>query len=602
MLSSEYLYVKEEILKLTEVDFTGRISIENFDGVSVKFDGTDAVIGCQSKVQFARGIFLLAQNYKNGAFEIEQKPNFEILASMLDVSRNGVFTIPSIKYWVTATAALGYTHFLLYMEDVYELEGYPRFGYMRGRYTKEELKEINRICEALGVEVIPTVQSLGHMAQYLQWGEASAIKDTDQCLLVDEPKTYVFLEKAFALMRECFPTSKLLNVVLDEAFDLGTGKFMKLHGYEPRSKIFGRHAERVFDLCKKYGFRARMAGDMFFRMKGNGNYYDNSVELTPDDAKNIPADMLIGYWDYYHTEKSKYHHYIKQHKNLGHDIVLGGAVWTWEGYVEDTVFTWQASVPFLEAAIESGEKYFFAYTFGDHGSETNFIRSIGSFAIFSEYCYRGIDCKKEDICAVSTFLTKMPYSHKFDIGKIHSDYHEDYRLAKKLMLGDVFYNLVNIKYDYDKVLNDLTAAEEKCAEFMKLNDRYRDYYEYCYFVAKLTREKLYIINSIRPAYQSNDRNCLWLLAKEKLPEFINDMTEFIEIFKKEWLKYKKPNGLEVVLLRLAASREQAYLRSQQIISYLNQEIDRISELDEELIENNHKVWETRLFTTSVWHI
>ena len=121
MLSSEYLYVKEEILKLTEVDFKGSISIERFDGVSVKFDGTNAVIGCQSKVQFARGVFLLAQNYKNGAFEIEQKPNFEILASMLDVSRNGVFTIPSIKYWVTATAALGYTHFLLYMEDVYEL-------------------------------------------------------------------------------------------------------------------------------------------------------------------------------------------------------------------------------------------------------------------------------------------------------------------------------------------------------------------------------------------------------------------------------------------------------------------------------------------------
>ncbi len=602
MLTKEFLFIKEEILRLVEVDFSGDITVTQFDGVSIKFDGENAVIGCSSKVQFARGVFLLAQNYKNGAFEITQKPRFEVFGNMLDISRNGAFTIDAIRHWVTCSAALGYTHFMMYMEDMYELEDYPRFGYMRGRYTKDELKEINRICESFGIEVIPSVQSLGHMAQYLQWSEASSIKDTEQCLLVDEPKTYIFLEKAFALMRECFPKSKIICISLDETHDLGTGNFMKKHGYEPRSEIFQRHAARVFELCKKYGFRARMSGDMFFRMKGKGYYYDSSVELTPEDAKNIPEDMIIGYWDYYNTKKEKHHHFIKQHKNLGHDITLSSAVWTWEGYVEDTVFTLQTSVPFLQAAIESGEKMFFAYTFGDHGSETNFMRSIGSFAIFSEYCYRGLDCTDEDIFKASEFLTKMPYEHKLQIGKIHADYHEDYRLAKKLMLGDIFYNLVNVQYDYQRVLTDVSDAEQKCSEYSKLNDRYKDYYEYCYYVARLTREKLEIIHNLRPAYETGDKEYLKLVAEQKLPEYINDMTAFIEIFKKEWLKYKKPFGLEVVLLRLASAREQAYLRSQQLSSYLNGETTSILELDEKLIENNYKIWETRLFTTSVWKI
>ena len=32
---------------------------------------------------------------------------------------------------------------MLYTEDTYEVDGQPYFGYMRGRYSKEEMKEID---------------------------------------------------------------------------------------------------------------------------------------------------------------------------------------------------------------------------------------------------------------------------------------------------------------------------------------------------------------------------------------------------------------------------------------------------------------------------
>lgn len=603
MLTKEYQLIKDEVLKLVESDFSGEITATEFDGVSVKFDGKNAVIGCSSKVQFARGVFLLAQNYKNGAFEITQKQRIEVLYTSLDLSRNGVFTLEALKNWIVSTAALGYTHLALYMEDVYELEGYPRFGYMRGRYTKEDLKKINSMCEDFGVEIIPDIQSLGHMGQYLQWGEANPIKDTAQCLLVDEPKTYEFLEKAFSLMRECFPNSKYLSVSLDEAHDLGTGKFMDLHGYEPRSSIFQRHAAKVFELCKKYNFSPRMAGDMFFRMKSKNHvYYDDSFDLTHEDAKNIPEDMIIGYWDYYHTKKEDYLYYIKQHRNLGHKISASSAVWTWEGYVEDTRFTLETAIPFMQAIIESKVDFVCANTFGDHGSETNFMRSIGLLPIFSEYCYRGLDCTKEDIFAASEFLTKMPFEHRLEIGKIHSEYHDDYKFAKKVMLGDMFYNFVNIPYDYDIAHADVSHAEQKAKEYMELNDRFYDYYRYCYYAAKLTREKLELINKIRPAYENGDKEYLRLAAEVKIPEYINDVRTFINLFKKEWLRDKRSNGIEVVLIRLSGAAEQAQFRQEQLLSYLNGEIDSISELEEKLIEDKHKTWHSRLFSASTWKI
>ncbi len=603
MIKKDQKYIEREILKLVESSFSGEITVTEFDGVSVKFDGTNAVIGCGSKVQFARGVFLLAQNYKNGAFEITQKPNFDLLAYMIDVSRNGVYTMDSIKRSILHMAALGFTHLSLYMEDVFEIEGYPRFGYMRGRYSKKDLKEINDFAESLGIGILPVIQSLGHMAQYLQWGEARAIKDTAQCLLVDEPKTYAFLEELIKTMRECFPKATELSLSLDEAHDLGTGAFMDKNGYEPRNSIFTRHATRLFDICKKYGFSPLMDGDMFYRNASKShNYYDKDVVITPDMAAGIPEEMKICYWDYYHTEEADYDYFMEGHRHLGHPLFLISAIWTWEGFVEDTVFTYKTAIPFLRSAIKNGEREFKVSVFGDKGNECNYMHSLGSLPIFSEYCYRGLDCTDEDIFSVSEFLTKMPYEHKFEIGRVHCDLHDDSYFASKNIYGDIFYNFVNTPHDYDKVLAEAKAAEQKTAEYMNLHDRHYDYYKLCHYMARVTRQKIELIHNVRPAYKNGDKEYLKLVVNEKLPEFLSDMDIFIDEFKKDWLRDKKPQGIEIVLLRLAAAREQAKLRLEQLNAYLDGSLETIMELDEKLIEDPQRTWGIRTFSASVWKI
>lgn len=49
-----------------------------------------------------------------------------------------------------------YSHFSqLYTEDTYKIDGEPFFGYLRGGYTQEHLKEIDDYAFNLGIEVIP---------------------------------------------------------------------------------------------------------------------------------------------------------------------------------------------------------------------------------------------------------------------------------------------------------------------------------------------------------------------------------------------------------------------------------------------------------------
>ena len=41
----------------------------------------------------------------------------------------------------------------------------------------------------MGVDLVPCIQTLAHMAQFLQWQEAAHLKDLPDVLLIDEPET-----------------------------------------------------------------------------------------------------------------------------------------------------------------------------------------------------------------------------------------------------------------------------------------------------------------------------------------------------------------------------------------------------------------------------
>ena len=94
---------------------------------------------------------------------MDNKVNFKRLGTMIDCSRNAVMNVSSLKNWIDILADLGYTTLLLYTEDTYEVENQEYFGYLRGRYTREELKEIDDYAFLYWIEVIPCIQMLAHL-------------------------------------------------------------------------------------------------------------------------------------------------------------------------------------------------------------------------------------------------------------------------------------------------------------------------------------------------------------------------------------------------------------------------------------------------------
>ena len=118
---------------------------------------------------------------------------------MLDMSRNAVMKPEELKKFAATIKKLGYNMIQLYTEDTYEVPGEPYFGYMRGRYTCEELKAIDDYCFAYGIELVPCLECYGHMEKYLVWPEAAPIKDTSSVLLAREEKTFEFYAYDFGM-------------------------------------------------------------------------------------------------------------------------------------------------------------------------------------------------------------------------------------------------------------------------------------------------------------------------------------------------------------------------------------------------------------------
>ena len=154
---------------------------------------------------------------------------------MLDCSRNAVPNVKSVKHFIDCLAKMGYNTLELYTEDTYAVEGEPYFGYLRGRYSSEEICQLDTYAKEKGIELIPCIQTLAHFTA-IDRSVYGSIIDTEDILLIDEPKTYEFIENIFQSIAQNF-TSRQINIGMDEAHMVGKGKFFDRFGPADRHEI-----------------------------------------------------------------------------------------------------------------------------------------------------------------------------------------------------------------------------------------------------------------------------------------------------------------------------------------------------------------------------
>lgn len=86
---------------------------------------------------------------------------------------------------------------------------------MRGRYSQQELRELDDYARLFGIEMFPCIQTLGHFGQILQWPAYHDIRDTSEVLLALDDRSYELIEKMIRSVSSCFRSRKI-HVGMDE--------------------------------------------------------------------------------------------------------------------------------------------------------------------------------------------------------------------------------------------------------------------------------------------------------------------------------------------------------------------------------------------------
>ena len=561
-----------------------KITEKNFDGVYIKYDGENAEIGYGSKAQKMRAEFMLNKKIENGekSFEISETPVFDLCGPMIDVSRGGVMTAESVCRFVKKCAQLGLNMIMLYTEDVYEMPEYKSFGYMRGRYSAEELRRIDSYASSLGVEVIPCIQTLGHLAKFLRLGEAPA--ENGSVLLCGDEKVYKFIECEIKTMSEVFK-SRRIHLGMDEADGLGLGKYLSKHGLRDKMDIFNEHLKRVLEIATKYGFEPMIWSDMYFSSDSPQDYYEPDYVIPQHAIDNAPENVSLVFWDYYHKEYDYYDKKFIQHERFKNKTVFAGGIWTWDGYVPNFKYTLDTMAPALSCAAKHGVKTVLATMWGNDGTETPMELAESSLAVFSEYCYKGDKCTEEDIFRAAEYISGEPRELTDAVAAFHCGFDGADRVGKSVIYGDLLLDTVWHDIDYASVSEIYEKSLETVNKYKKC--RYYAYYN-ALFSAAL--KKADIMGKLRPAYETGDKTELARIALADIPELSKLYQNFYNEFKKAWLETNKVFGFEKFQHRFGGMNMRFEFVSERLLDYAEGRTDKIDELCEEVIKGINKTW------------
>lgn len=567
--------LRRRMFALAGCDWTGEVCFKEGEELSLLMDGERLTVEAPDISAAARGLFLAACALRDGKDipELHQTRHIASCGMMLDMSRGGVMTVEAVKGMIDAHAALGLNLMMLYTEDTYTVPEAPYLGYLRGRYTEKELREMDDYAAESGVELIPCVQTLAHLEQFLQWDVNRDIKDNDCVLMIDEPKTYAWIRAALTALRRCFRTNRI-HIGMDEAHGVGLGEYYQKHGAVNRFELLNRHLNRVVDICKELGFKPIMWSDMFYRLGSKNNDYYDTDAVVPESAIAQIPDVALCYWDYYHTDEQFYAGMLEGHRKMGKEVVFAGGIWTWSGILPHVRKTNATMYPALRACLKAGIGTVLATLWGDDGCETDYRLALNQLPIYSEHVWLGEDCTRAEVEHMGERLTGLSEACFNAMGAFYAD-DDDRRPGKGLFYCDPLYPLT-------EGLWDLTGYREGLEEGIKTLERHLDdsRCEYAWLAMRIALEKLNWVNELRLAYLRGDKAVVLTMANEKLPAMRELYVKMMSVWREQWESGRKRNGWETICARLGAVIARLDDVQRILLRWVDGTIECVEELDE----------------------
>jgi hypothetical protein len=555
-------------------------------GLAVTKQKNDILVRYRHKTDAFRALGRLMGEAPENRMDFSETPRFDMIGVMNDVSRNAVIRPDAYKALLRRYALMGLNTAMLYTEDTYEVPGEPFFGYLRGPYTRSEMRELDKYANLFGIEMFPCIQTLAHLEQILQWPAFAEYKDTEAVLIAEEPTTYKLLEKMIAAASSPFK-SRRIHIGMDEAHGIGSGRYRQRHGTKSPFEILNSHLARVRDICSKLGLKPMIWSDMYFRLGCKSHdYYDPAAKVPPEVAKKIPRDVQLVYWDYYHLDRKFYADFIDRHRALGSEPVMAAGAWTWSRFWAMMSFTFNATDACMSACREKGLREAFMTIWGDSGAECDFFSALPCLQNFAENAYADrvnpVRLRENFRGSCGADFNDWVRASEIDAGPCAINPRStNGNVSQWLLWQDPLLAIMDpnmegtgLKRHYKKLAEALKAAARKGASAGRL--------AFPAAIASALALKVNLRRDLASAYAAGNRARLRRILKTDLMKLRKSVIILWKCHRELWMSTYKPFGWEVVDRRYGGLIARLESVSVRLSDFLAGRIDSIPELEAKL--------------------
>ncbi len=459
------------------------------------------------------------------------------LSVLIECSYGRCPTVAAVCDYIRFIGKMGFKALYLGLTDGYKIKEYPYFNYKRGGYTTEDLRTIDRCGMENGVEVIGSIQTLGHLHFLKRYAVFSDLYDTNEVMLVDDDRVLALNEKMFAAISEGL-SSRKIHIGFDEAAGTGSGRYRELHN-DPidRKVLLIRHLNRVVEIARKFGYTCEIWHDM---MLDRGT----SV-LSPAEIKAlIPKDVRVYFWDYGQSDENKLREMIDTLRHHCETFGYAGAVLKDDSFTTLNDLALNTLIPQIKVCDEQGVTDFMITTWTNGGGQCSLFATLPAMFVAAEYAQGnyvpGTEPNKEkfkEICGI-------------DFDDLWSLRYLDDPFEKKILTGNRSRWILETDIlfgNYDMLLSEGTRER-----YFALADRYENVdggrftiiFRMQAALARVLAIKCSVADKIRVAYAAGDKEALREIRDTDIADLIGYMKDFIKKFNAFWLDDSMSFGLE----------------------------------------------------------
>ena len=573
------------------------------EAVQFTIQADQCQIGFREKIHLFRALGILRENAGKTDFHYSEKMYIPQIGVMIDASRNSVPDPAFLRSILDRMALMGLNCLILYMEDVYELEGEPRFGYMRGGYTREQLRQMDDYAHSYGISIVASIQVLGHMEKVLRFPEYASVRDSASCLLAGEEKTYELIGKMLRTMGECF-RSRLIIVGMDETHGLGEGQYRQRNGVCQPLDIFLDHLQRVHALAQENGVEIALYSDMLFSYSSpRHTYLDPTEEMNPEICARIPKDASLIYWDYYSRDSALLDGMMKRHRDTG-NAIYAGPLLTVSSFCVNYPYTMRTAEPALTAV----KKYQIPMAYGcmwkDDGAECGDWTGLLGMQYYAENAYHEDPVSQEFLASRFAACTGlfagwfMDVSFLDDVPCSNPENRWPPNPSKYLLWQDPLEGLydgdlrgLGLDEHYGKTAERLEADMEEAGEegwFLQVP----------LLLAKVLHVKTALGERLHLHYKDKDRAALQKDA-EQLEVLLDRVNELRIAHRKQWMTTCSPFGWSRLELRYGGLTARIETACHRLGRYLDGSLSELPELEAARYEKDRR---GRFLGNGIWKV